>query len=126
MADSTFIRIELDASFNFTTSTPSVEFALDANSYVPASLISSSGRSAVATVGFGGAISAGTHTFKVKLDPYEINGFFIDDDEIGIASCLTNSSTALRDISDCSLDLIYQSVGIGVGQIIGTKSVNIN
>ena len=100
MASYIFCRIELVDGYSFKSSTPNIEFALDTNPYVSMTSSGATSRNVSATVGFGGAISSGNHTVKIRIPLTEMNpktppGFFYAT-KIGVVSILTNNSDLSR------------------------------
>lgn len=125
MASYVFMRIELDSFHSFNTSTPVVTFAMDTNPYVATYSITASGRIASCNVGFGGVISPGNHTFKIKIDPSNVNGFLAPGNQMGLVSYLTNSASSTRvDVSGVIVKIDYTSI-VGASYIGGEGTINV-
>ena len=114
MASYLFARIELVNGYTFTSSTPTIEFALDSNPYVNMSSSGATSRNVSATVGFGGAISSGNHTVKIKIPLNGINpqsppGFFYSA-KIAVVSLLTNNSDLSRpEVAGLQFEIYYDT-----------------
>ncbi len=116
MADYSYIRVLLNNGYTFNTSTPTINFALDTNGYVPITITSVSGRTATGTIYFGGNLSAGSHTFKLKLYQGDISGLMFNQN-LGLVSYLMNSNVISRDTAGgmVKIDANYIGPGYDIG-----------
>lgn len=112
MANYAHVRVLLNNGYTFNTSTPTINFAIDTNGWTPVTVTGVSGRTATGTIYFGGNISAGAHTFKLKLNQGEINGLMFNQ-QLGLVSYLLNSNDVTRDTAGGMVKIDATYIGPG-------------